>query len=171
MKFRILWLASICFCFSAGWTHLWAQDGAALYQKHCAVCHEGGGESRAPGRAALRGLSPERILVVLEAGAMFRQGLERTPAERRLLAAFLSDKPFGGEPLNPMPRSALCDNTATPFSDALSGPAWNGWGVTVTNSRFQPGPAAGLTPEDIPRLKLKWAFGFPGDIKDRKSVV
>ena len=41
-------------------------------------------------------------------------------------------------------------------------PAWNGWGVDYRNSRFQPGAAAGLTPGQVSRLQLKWAFGFPG---------
>ncbi len=36
---------------------------------------------------------------------------------------------------------------------------WNGWGIDPENSRFQSNP--GLTVEDLPRLKLKWAFGFP----------
>jgi polyvinyl alcohol dehydrogenase (cytochrome) len=36
---------------------------------------------------------------------------------------------------------------------------WNGWGVDPTNSRFQPNP--GLSAADVPRLKLKWAFGYP----------
>src|ERR1700686_2240590 len=43
-----------------------------------------------------------------------------------------------------------------------SGPAWNGWGADASNSRFQSAQAAGLTAEQVPRLKLKWAFGFPG---------
>ena len=30
------------------------------------------------------------------------------------------------------------------------------------NTRFQPAPAAGLSPERVTGLKLKWAFGFPG---------
>ncbi len=37
---------------------------------------------------------------------------------------------------------------------------WNGWGRDPTNSRFQPLPE--LTAGDVPHLKLKWAFGFPG---------
>ena len=38
---------------------------------------------------------------------------------------------------------------------------WNGWGVEADNSRYQPKP--GLSAADVPKLKLKWAFGFPGD--------
>lgn len=40
-------------------------------------------------------------------------------------------------------------------------PAWSGWGG-ANNARFQTKAAAGLTPVDIPKLKLKWAFGLPG---------
>ena len=40
-------------------------------------------------------------------------------------------------------------------------PAWSGWGG-AGNARFQPKTAAGLTPADIPKLELKWAFGLPG---------
>ncbi len=39
---------------------------------------------------------------------------------------------------------------------------WNGWGVDLHNSRFQPPAQAGLDESDIPRLRLKWAFGFDG---------
>ena len=143
---------------------LWSQDGEALYRKYCARCHEAGGESPAPSRAALREISPELILNALETGIMDRPGLERTQAERRAIAAFLSDKPFGSDPVNPMPRAAFCQAAGAPFRDPLSSPNWNGWGVTLSNSRFQPSPAAGITAEELPRLQLKWAFGFPGDI-------
>ena len=41
------------------------------------------------------------------------------------------------------------------------GPRWNGWGAGVTNARFQPADRAGLAAGDVPRLRLKWAFGYP----------
>ena len=41
-------------------------------------------------------------------------------------------------------------------------PSWNGWGVDLTNSRFQSTESAGLGRAEVPGLKLKWAFGFPG---------
>ncbi len=41
------------------------------------------------------------------------------------------------------------------------GPRWNGWGAGVTNARFQPAEQAGLAADDVPRLRLKWAFGYP----------
>ena len=45
-----------------------------------------------------------------------------------------------------------------------TGPAWNGWGDNTTNTRYQDGAAAGFTAAQVPRLKVKWAFGFPGDL-------
>jgi polyvinyl alcohol dehydrogenase (cytochrome) len=55
-----------------------------------------------------------------------------------------------------------CEHNPDGFPQPLDGPRWNGWGVDIKNSRFQPATMAGLTPEQVPRLQLKWAFGFPG---------
>jgi polyvinyl alcohol dehydrogenase (cytochrome) len=55
-----------------------------------------------------------------------------------------------------------CARNPNGFPQRLDGPRWNGWGVDINNSRFQPAAMAGLTPEQVPRLQLKWAFGFPG---------
>ena len=162
LKLRFFWLGFICFCVGAASAPLWAQDGAVLYKAHCAICHEAGAELRAPSREVLRQISPEQILVALERGAMSVQGAERSRAERRALAEFLSEKRFGSEPVNPIPKSAFCESSGNSFRDSPAGPAWNGWGVTITNTRFQPGEAAGISPDDVPRLQLKWAFGFPG---------
>src|SRR5690242_6775539 len=141
-----------------------AQDGATLFKNYCASCHESeaGGGSRAPGREVLARLTPEQILQALEKGAMKTQAAERSRAQRRALAEYLSGRPLGGEVPNLIPKSAFCANRAETFRKSLEGPAWNGWGVTITNSRFEPAEAARLTADDVSQLKLKWAFGFPG---------
>ncbi|HEV3329728.1 MAG TPA: PQQ-binding-like beta-propeller repeat protein [Bryobacteraceae bacterium] len=80
-----------------------------------------------------------------------------------LIAAFL------------IPVLAIAQNTAPgrcagnpqPFSPGAGD--WNGWGVDAVNSRFQPQP--GLAAEDVPRLKLKWAFGFPGEARTQSQAV
>src|SRR3569833_728352 len=44
----------------------------------------------------------------------------------------------------------------------LASPAlaqWNGWGATLANDRLQRNGK--LKPADVPRLQLKWAYGFP----------
>jgi polyvinyl alcohol dehydrogenase (cytochrome) len=60
-----------------------------------------------------------------------------------------------------IPKSAYCAGPARPV-DLRTGQAWNGWGPDLRNTRFQPAAAAGLAPTEVPRLKVKWAFGFPG---------
>lgn len=52
-----------------------------------------------------------------------------------------------------------CKNNP-PMHDAAAGSVWNGWGGTPGNTRFKSQSEAGLKVKDIPRLKLKWAFGF-----------
>jgi polyvinyl alcohol dehydrogenase (cytochrome) len=51
-----------------------------------------------------------------------------------------------------------------PLSDSSAGPAWNGWSADNANTRFQETKAAGLSSDQVPRLKLKWAFGFPSGV-------
>ncbi len=41
---------------------------------------------------------------------------------------------------------------------------WNGWGVDLADTRFQPAKTAGLNREKVARLRLKWAFGFAGAV-------
>jgi polyvinyl alcohol dehydrogenase (cytochrome) len=49
-----------------------------------------------------------------------------------------------------------------PGNSRMAGPEWNGWGVDTSNTRFQTEKNAGLSAAQVPKLKLKWAFGFPG---------
>jgi polyvinyl alcohol dehydrogenase (cytochrome) len=46
------------------------------------------------------------------------------------------------------------------MGDPQANPSWNGWGNGPANTRFQPEAQGKLTAADLPRLQLKWAFGF-----------
>jgi len=145
-----------------------AQDAASLYQQSCASCHDTGA-NRAPTRDTLRLMQPERVLAALEGGVMTSMANRRTPAERRALAEFVTGKSFA-QPLDTTPSAkAMCAGASPAFSNPLDGAPWNGWGVTNSNTRFQ--SAAGFTSADVPRLKLKWAFGFPGDLSANAQPI
>src|ERR1700742_3102928 len=58
------------------------------------------------------------------------------------------------------PEKNLCATRAEPV--ALGSVQWNGWGRDLANTRYQPEPAIRAT--DIPKLSLKWAFGFQGGL-------
>jgi len=141
---------------------LLAQDGAALYERNCSSCHSGGMD-RAPGRDVLKGMSAERILAAMESGPMITMAVRLNAAERRALAEFISQKSLS-QPLSLAPPPQAMCKTA-PRAMNLNGPLWNGWGENTFNTRFQDSPAAGFTATDVPRLKVKWAFGFPGDLQ------
>jgi polyvinyl alcohol dehydrogenase (cytochrome) len=136
-----------------------AVDGAAVFTRNCATCHDGGGDSRAPTRDQLESRTPESIINALTGGAMRYQGLSLSGAERRAVAEFLSDVPMGtAAAMNP--KAGRCANPR-PMADPASSPLWNGWGPTLANTHFQPARAAGLAAADVPKLTLAWAFAFP----------
>ena len=138
-----------------------AQEGGALFKTYCAICHEDGGNLKAPSRDALSRMVPEQILQALENGTMKAQAAERSRAQRHVLSEYLSGKTLASAPAI-VPASGFCGTTAAPFRAALTGPSWNGWGAGMTNARFQSGDAAGMSAREVSRLKLKWAFGLPG---------
>ena len=127
-----------------------ADDGAALFQKHCAACHRPDNANRAPLREAMAHMSRQAIFTALETGSMKSQGAALTADERRAVTEFLSTINAVAES-----RTGFCAPVPAKLTGAV---AWNGWGVDLANSRFQPQP--GLTAAEVPALKLKWAFGF-----------
>src|ERR1700674_1012140 len=142
----------------------WAQDGAALYRQRCAVCHEGGASDRAPDRTILQYMPASSIVRTLETGVMRDMAGSLTPAQRDAIAAFLTgNAPRAKSDAAPHPPNGLCPASSKPFSVEPSAPQWSGWSSDLSNHRFQPAAMAGVSAADVPRLKLKWAFGFEGD--------
>lgn len=165
MKSRTFVTLMICLSVGVAVGPVYAQqDGAYLFKTYCSICHEAanGEEARGPERDVMRQLTPEHILEVLEKGVMKAQAAERSRAQRHILAEYLSGKAFVSVPVDLVPQSAFCRSGTASFSNTPAGPAWNGWGGTMTNTRFQPADSAGLSADEVPRLKLKWVFGYPG---------
>jgi polyvinyl alcohol dehydrogenase (cytochrome) len=144
-----------------------AQDAAANYKEYCAQCHDTGA-NRAPARDTLLQMQPTRVLDVLENGSMITMANRMTPAQRRALVEYVTGKSFT-EPLNILPSAKAMCTTKGEFTNPLNGSVWNGWGVTTANSRYQSNP--GFNAADVPRLKVKWAFGFPGDLSANAQPV
>lgn len=140
-----------------------AQDGPALYKKSCAVCHDAS-VGRAPSRETLHAMTPRQVLAAMESGAMISMAASLTEAERRAIAEFVTEKSLGQDSEMAPSKQAMCGAASGDFRDPLAEPHWLGWGNDLANTRFQDVPASGLAPGQVPRLKLKWAFGFPGDV-------
>ncbi len=159
-----------------------AADGARVYNERCATCHDAPDSTRSPGREQLRTRTVAQIVAALDSGGvMAAQGQPLSPAERQSVAAFLATmtdaaaattaKPTPPATPPAAPAAAAVDpavgacapsmmNSSLPNLSAH--PMWNGWGNDLANTRFQPAKAAGLTATDVPKLTLKWAFGFAG---------
>jgi polyvinyl alcohol dehydrogenase (cytochrome) len=140
-----------------------ATAGATVYENRCATCHSGT-DPRTPTLASLKQKTPQSIVDALTNGVMRQQGSDMTEAEKRAVAEYLGTT----APAAPgaattaaasAPTAGAC--ASTPPFDPSKGPQWNGWGVDGTNQRFQPAAQAGLTADQVPKLTLKWAFGFP----------
>jgi polyvinyl alcohol dehydrogenase (cytochrome) len=149
--------------------------GETTFNRLCAACHTtftsrasptsdkpvDPNIARAPAREFLRNMSPETILAALTSGKMQSQGSTLSDAERHAVAEFAAAKRFGaltyGVPGTE--KTNLCAKV-TPVAELKDAPAWNGWGPDLTNARFQGLTQGGLTAADLPKLKLKWAFGY-----------
>jgi polyvinyl alcohol dehydrogenase (cytochrome) len=129
-------------------------NAQSLFEQNCASCHAD--------RTALNQSTPEAVYRAMTSGSMRSQAVSLNEAAKRSIAEYLT-----GAKLNlaqfadakQMPNR--CQGSAR-LGDPGSGPAWNGWGVDSSNTRFQGDKTAGLTAAQVPRLKLKWSFGFPG---------
>jgi polyvinyl alcohol dehydrogenase (cytochrome) len=130
--------------------------GEALFRAHCAKCHNGS-VIRAPDAAALRQLPAAAIKAALTSGSMSAQGQGLSAADIDAVSRFL-----GNNSAPVASAGAACTKTISVPADAFAEPHWNGWGVDAAQRRFQPAAMAELAAADVPKLKLKWAFGFDG---------
>lgn len=145
-----------------------AVSGEAVYKDRCAACHDAPDVMRAPSRESLRARPVATILAALEpTGVMAPQGAQLSAAEKQAVATFLaaplampSFETAKPAPATSDPSVGRC-TTAPPIADT-PGTTWSGWGNDPSNARFQPADRAGLTAESVPRLTLKWAYGFAG---------
>jgi polyvinyl alcohol dehydrogenase (cytochrome) len=143
----------------------------AVFNSRCASCHQNvmasadenaGRAKSAPSTETLGQMTPEAIYAALTTGAMVGQARDLSDAQKRIIAEFFGGRPLGnadaGDAKN---MSGHCDANP-PLSDPSAQPEWNGWGNSLSNDRFQPAEGAQLSADQVPSLKLKWAFGLPG---------
>jgi polyvinyl alcohol dehydrogenase (cytochrome) len=133
-------------------------SGEAVYQQRCAGCHDSGSQ-RVPPREELKKFSVARILRTMDFGVMNNIASKLRQEEREAVAAYLGVPGDVGLP----PATAYCSDRNVKLT-GRGKTQWNGWSPNTTNSRYQSVDAAGLTFAEVPRLKLKWAYGFDGDI-------
>lgn len=139
-----------------------AVSGEAVYKRRCAGCHDANLE-RTPPRAALQQLSVARILRTLDFGVMVNIANPMRRDEREAVANYLGVNRRDDETV---PAAAYCKDrsVAVGTSPNFVGPRplWNGWSPSSTNARYT--TTGGLALDQVGKLKLKWAYGFDGDV-------
>ena len=142
-----------------------ARNGEALYKQKCAMCHDNPVD-RVPPLFLIRRRTAEDVITTLTSGVMKEQARGLDADQILAIAIYVTGKqpgPGAGAPQN----TNICKASGKPIN--LNGPQWNGWGRDLDNTRYQPTP--GLKPEDLPKLKVKWAFAYPGTIASGQPVI
>ena len=131
------------------------------FDRACAACHERGNSDKAPDRGVLRNMTAQAVYKAITGGTT-HAALTASDAAKRSLAEFVTGQRMDIASLadaKVMPNRCPANS---PLPDPSSGPVWNGWATDFSNTRFQPAKDAGLTADQVSRLKLKWSFGLPG---------
>jgi polyvinyl alcohol dehydrogenase (cytochrome) len=170
----------LCFLCGAGIAQAQAPDGAAIYRQRCAVCHDNPQE-RVPSRDTIASLPLQVVTNALTTGSMKEQAAGLSAAEIQALAGFVTGRtavPPSQQTLGTIARAPAVANPAVDVNAnrcandppaRLGGTMWNGWGRDLGNSRYQPDP--GIKADDVPKLKVKWAFAYPGALAQGQPTI
>ena len=151
---------------AAGPPRLGFRVAPPTYQQSCGTCHGTQGTvtdgKKAPSIGELQDFSPERVYAVLNGGSVAAHASLATfsDLQKRQFAEFLSGRPMNSAAGDSKSMTNRCTSNPT-LANPASGPSWNGWSPRTSNARFQTAANAGLTAQQVPNLKLKWAFGVP----------
>ena len=157
-----------------------APGGAVLYRQRCAACHDNSQE-RVPSRDAIAALSVQEVTKTLTSGSMQQQAAGLSAAEILALAEFVTtgavvppnQQSTGLGTKAPALLNSAVDVNANRCADdrpvRVAGSMWNGWGRDLANSRYQPDP--GIKAEDVSKLRLKWAFAYPGALAQGQPTI
>ena len=142
-----------------------APNGAAIFHQKCAMCHDNP-SGRIPSRDMLASLPPDTVIFDLTFGVMQPQGLGLSADEIAAVATFVTGK-TSSPGAQPNPEANRCADPSPAIR--LDGPAWNGWGRDIENSRYQSQPD--IPAADVSKLKVKWAFAYPGPLVGTQPTI
>lgn len=134
-------------------------------ERGCFSCHDiASNVPNGPSRQALWQMTPEKLYEAITTGPKADHIKVQTEinndAQKRAVAELITGRAFGGGA--DRAAAAMKNKCTAPLALDMTKPQWNGFSPDVENKRLQPANAAKLTPEQVPNLKLKWAFAMPG---------
>jgi polyvinyl alcohol dehydrogenase (cytochrome) len=138
-------------------------SGDQIYTQICANCHEAG-VPKAASRGMMGFMSPISVHRAITTGVMADMAADLSDQEKINVVKFITGK----SPLDSVGtfRGKTCQGAQAEF-DRNQPPALVGWGFTSDNRRMISDEIAGITRDNVKKLKLKWAFGFPNAVRAR----
>ena len=141
-----------------------ALPGHAVYKEVCAACHDGG-MPKAPHESMISMMTPEAIVRALTTGIMKDNAAGLSGEQKVQVAEYLSGKKLGEAKVQEPPKCAA-ERAVFDVNDL---PVGRNWGLSPANTRLIPADARPLAKDDFARLKLKWAFAYPGANRARSQ--
>lgn len=137
--------------------------GKSVFETSCKSCHTNIADSKAPSLAMLGAMTPRSIFTALKTGKMQVQAQPLSDEQRREVAQWITNRVFTETKL---PKEAFI-----PFSLPKTVSVASGWGGNLEGTGFVQN--AGITPENVTSLKVKWTFAFPDgtQIRSKPAVV
>jgi polyvinyl alcohol dehydrogenase (cytochrome) len=137
-----------------------AHPGKALYEKHCAACHDKPDISRAVPFAQLRNMRLGNLFFAMTDGKMKEQAAALSERQRGQLVDYI----VGRQQIDESWIDAMrCAKPAARASHAPGdgGATVLGFGFSRDNRRQLTHAASGIATADVPHLELAWALAFP----------
>lgn len=157
-----------------------SEHGKALYEARCATCHDNASD-RTPPREVIARNPPSFILSAMK-GIMAPMAAGLSEDEMKSIALYLNPvqgargsagdpdaNAIWGESSSTMPLDGPKCTGPLPALNLKTTDQWNGWSPSTDNARYQKTP--GLAAADVPRLKVKWAFQYPGSKNGQATVI
>jgi polyvinyl alcohol dehydrogenase (cytochrome) len=166
MQLRRLGLTALALVGISAAAHAAQSEGDTVFNTLCVACHAqtpappGSPNEKAPTRSQLQQFSADAVLTSLNSGKMQPQGAALTETQRRAVSEFVTGKLISAS-TGTLQVANRCTKSS-PVTDPARGISWNGFGNGPASTRFQDAKNGGITAQDLPRLKLKWAFGYTG---------
>ncbi|HTR29386.1 MAG TPA: PQQ-binding-like beta-propeller repeat protein [Puia sp.] len=141
--------------------------GKRIFYAICNTCHKDSGVALAPSLSMLQAMSARAVLFALEKGKMKLQGATLNDGQRRAVAEWVAKAKINNYS---WPSSAFKAVTASSLAPQPGD--YSGWGGNLEATGFKNAADAGITPANLKKLSLKWAFGFPdGTIIRSKPAI
>ncbi len=137
-------------------------EGKALFAAHCAGCHDGSAEQRAPSPLAMQNMSAATIVFSMTNGKMKDESDALSFEEKLRLATYLG---VADESFQPLPGSKCATDTID------LKPIVSRWGFDSQNRGRIPAGASDVRSANVASLELAWVFGLPRTSNARSQPV